>query len=570
MFQKTIIFSILLWLSAPAASHPETKLKQEKLKQPNILLIVAEDLSPRIGAYGDEIAQTPNLDALAVQGMRFTNVFSAAGVCAPNRSALISGMHPISLGTHQMRTDSMPLPNGNKGYETVPPKEMKAFPELLRKAGYVTANFAKKDYQFGDPSTIWDYHAGGYLSALDTAIWEKLPPDKPFFAMINLMSTHEGHLMDSEAKPQGKFAEFFKAIQKHQNKTVKKITDPADVIVPPYYPDTAKVRKSLAQHYDNIHYMDAEVGAILVELKAAQLEENTIVIWTTDHGDALPRAKRSVYDSGLKIPLIIKFPNHKVAGNVNSKLISMVDFAPTILNLAGIDTPDFIQGKSIFSNQKRDYVYASRDRMDLVPDKQRAIRNKQFKYIRNDMPELAYFRPLEFRDSFPVMQSLWQGLKDHELNATQAFYFQSPRPNEELYDVINDPWEINNLSADPNYKKQLTTMRNALDNWLLQANDHSSQPELAMIAKMWPTYQQPTTTTPKAELVNCNNSKCLKLSNSEENPSISYRYVNNGVADVWQIYTQPIPLNSSLKIDIKAIRYGYKESTVEQYNYEQK
>lgn len=533
-------------------------------KQPNILLIVAEDLSPRIGAYGDKVANTPNIDALAGQGIRFTNVYAAAGVCAPNRSALISGMYPISMGTHMMRTSSLPLPSGEKGYEAVPPAQMKAFPELLRRAGYATANFAKKDYQFGEPFSIWDIDTGNYLSPVVPDLWNQLPKDKPFFVMMNLMATHEGHLIAPDAKPSGKFGKFFEAIQQ-ANKAVEKVTNPADVAVPPYYPDTAEVRQSIAQFYDNIHHMDKQVGDILKALKAQGLDKDTIVLWTTDHGDALPRAKRSVYDTGLLIPLIVRFPDGKGAGSVNDKLISMVDFAPTFLDFAGAPLPAFLQGIDIFSQQTREYIYGARDRMDLVPDKLRAVRDTRYKYIHNEMRDVPYFRPLTFRDSFPVMQSWWHEHSAGTLNAVQDDYFSAPRPEHELYDTSVDPWEINNIASNPQFADKLTEMQDELADWKARVHDKSNVDELVMVEDMWPEFKQPVTESPVFTPVTCGNTTCLSLTSDSENASLSYRVAGQ---TAWQLYVQPIPVTPHTTLEAKAIRYGYKESAVEHYTYE--
>ena len=230
---------VLLWAIAPSATA-----------QPNIVLIVAEDLSPRVGAFGDAVAQTPNIDALAEQGVRYTRVFSASGVCAPNRSALITGVYPQTLGTQHMRTV-------NRNYEAVPPANVKAFPELLRQAGYVTGNTAKTDYQFGEPFTVWDINHGNFALPPDLALWRQLPRDKPFFAMINLMSTHESRLATLDTKGQGAFGPVIAGLALARAAMVSEVTDPADVSVPDYYPDVPLVRESIAQHYDNIHYMDA-------------------------------------------------------------------------------------------------------------------------------------------------------------------------------------------------------------------------------------------------------------------------------------------------------------------------
>jgi arylsulfatase A-like enzyme len=246
------------------------------------------------------------------------------------------------MGTQHMRTS-------NHGYEAVPPAEVKAFPELLRRAGYATVNVAKTDYQFGEPFTVWDQNLGSFNEQPDLAPWRQLPKNKPFMAMINLMSTHESRLATTDSRGTGEFGKALKSWVAAREKLVEPVTDPDVVTVPPYYPDTPAVRASIAQHYDNIHYMDGEVGRILEYLEKDGLHENTIVIWTTDHGDGLPRAKRSIYDSGLKVPLVIRYPDGRGRGAINTGLVSAVDIAPTILGIAGVDKPHFIQGHDFLS-----------------------------------------------------------------------------------------------------------------------------------------------------------------------------------------------------------------------------
>ena len=522
--------------------------------RPNILLIVAEDMSSRVGAYGDPVAQTPAIDRLASEGVRYTQVFTAAGVCAPSRAALITGVHPVSAGTQHMRTSTY-------DYEAVPAPEVKAFPELLRAAGYFTANVAKTDYQFGEPFTVWDVNAGSMAEQPDLAVWRRLPKGRPFFAMVNLMSTHESRLVTPNTAEKGRFGAMVRHF-KQAAARVKRVTDPDQVEVPPYYPDTLIVRESLARLYDNIHLMDGEVGQILADLAADGLSDNTIVIWTTDHGDGLPRAKRSVYDSGLKVPMIIRYPDGDERGETRTELVSFVDLAPTILTLAGVEVPDFIQGRDFLSGPNRDYVYASRDRMDETPDRVRAVRDERFKYIRNYRPELAYFRPLEFRDLFPVMQELWQGHGEGSLAPEQEFYFSAPRPREELYDTRKDPYEIRNLTADPRYSTVLARLRGQMDQWLARVGDRSEEPEQAMIDDMWPGGVQPVTAAPMASVEQTAKGYGVTLSSETRGASIAYRILDEEGSGNWLLYTGPVPLAENGKLEAKAIRYGFEQSKV--------
>lgn len=582
-FQRRLVTAALgVFCATGAIGQGHVGLLPER---PNIVLIVAEDLSPRIGAFGDGVAQTPNIDALAQQGVKYTQVFSASGVCAPNRSALITGLYPQALGTQHMRTSTL-------DYEAVPPPQVKAFPELLRRAGYVTGNTAKTDYQFGEPSTVWDVNHGSFAQPPDLALWRRLPKEGPFFAMINLMSTHESRLVTSETRGQGPLGPLVTRLAAAREAQVVQLTDPKSVEVPKYYPDTPSVRQSIAQHYDNIHFMDAQVGQVMANLEADGLLSNTAVLWTTDHGDGLPRAKRSVYDSGLHIPLIVRFPSvadterqdesaaswgrepsddrpgvHK-AGQEDGRLLSIVDLAPYLLTLAGVEPPAFIQGQSFLaSNDGRQYVYAGRDRMDQVPDYVRAVRDDRFKYIRNYRPELAFFRPLVFRDMFPVMQALWSGHKAGTLTTQQDFYFTAPRPVEELYDLAADPQELVNVADQPDYQEALMRMRAALDQWLATVGDLSASGEAAMIESMRPLGEQPVTQPPQIVV----DDHKLTMTSKTIGASISYRFAND--LRGWQLYTGPLawPVGvNARQLEAKAVRYGYKESAVVGYLHEAK
>lgn len=544
---------ILLILPAAADQSHQTE-------RPNILLIVAEDMSSRVGSFGDVVATTPAIDALAQEGVRFPHTFTAAGVCAPSRAALITGVHPQSMGAQHMRTSTL-------NYEAVPPLEIKAFPELLRRVGYATGNTVKTDYQFGKPFTVWDYDDAKPGAKPDLAVWRQLPDDKPFFAMITLLSTHERQLATATTKPFAPWVEnLLKEVIAFRNQKIKAVTSAKDVIVPPYYPDTQSVRASITQLYDNIHYMDSEVRQVLENLHEDGLANKTIVIWTTDHGDGLPRAKRSVYDSGLQVPMIVRFPDGQGAGGVDQNLVSFVDLAPTILRLAGANVPDFIQGRNFLSDEvadRRKYIYASHDRMDNVPDKLRAVRDRRYKYIRNYEPETAFYRPLPFRDMFPIMQALWKGSDVGGLNRVQSSYFSAPRATEELYDTTADPYEIRNLAGEPGYAANLEGLRDAMDKWLIRIGDRSVLSEEDMIADMWPGGEQPVTAAPEASVVASSDNRMLvELQSATPGASIGYRFLPASNKNSWHLYVQALQVPDGTILEAKAIRYGYKESGV--------
>jgi len=530
-------------------------------ERPNILLLMAEDLSPRIGAFGDKVAVTPNIDKLAQQGVRYTNAFTAAGVCAPSRASIITGMHQESIGAQHMRAF-----NYKQGkYYTVPPKDMKAFPELLRAEGYFTFNSTKLDYQFSNvfsgsgPFTLWDSDTTKGIH------FDDIPDDQPFFGYLNFLGTHESGLFPRYAFPRNKFHLMgqLKHIKNHWD-TKDQVLD-ADVEVPPYYPDTPVVRKDIARQYNNLITVDRQVGEILEKLEASGRAYNTIVIWTTDHGDGLPRAKRELYDSGLKVPMIIRWPEKfrpadVKPGSLDERLISFVDLAPTILSLARAPLPSFLQGRVFAGAEKlasRDYIYAARDRIGHLSDRQRAVRDKRFKYIRSYNQQAGGFH-LGYRDNLDIMQELWRMLAAGELNAVQRQWF-SPRPAEMLFDTQNDPHEINNLAENPDYFDELERLREAYKAHRTRVPDLSDKSEAYMAARFWPDGEEPSTAIPNLQV----EGSMLTATCSSEGASIGYRL--NGSR--WRLYTDPLPLLIGDKIEVKAVRYGWAESDIAKFNF---
>jgi len=545
-----IVALIALFLTTPSWAG--------EAQRPNILLLMAEDMSPRVGAFGDAVAVTPNLDRLASEGVRFSNVFTAAGVCAPSRAAQITGMHPASIGAQHMRTSTRPA----GGYKAVPPPVVKAYPELLRTAGYFTFTDHKLDYQFSwhnagtGPHTIWDREDSKEL-------WAERNPDQPFFGLINFLQTHESGVFPSLATRQlsGRFLQLQRFRAKHlDNPDDNEFVTPKQVEVPPYYPDVPTVRADIARHYNNIALMDRQVSALLNRLEREGLADNTIVIWTTDHGDGLPRAKRELFDSGIKVPMIIRWPEryrpaHLEPGQVDESMISFVDLAPTILALAGVTAPTYLPGQNFLdpSLPSRQYVFASRDRMDSVLDRQRAARDQRYKYIRSWQPDQPGGHRLPFRDNLSMTQTLWQMFEDGELNSKQRRWFEPPG-EEQLYDTHNDPFELNNLAASPTDRQTLERMRAALAAWQQKNQDWSEQSEAAMVAGFWPEGEQPTTAKPSF----CWHKRKLTIHSKTDGTSLEYRI--NG--DRWQIYGGAIRTAPGDHIEARAVRYGWRESEV--------
>ena len=522
-----------------------TRLRR-RAKSTYILLLIAEDLGPRIGSYGDPHAVTPNLDKLAQHSTRFTHVYTTAGVCAPSRAALITGQHQISFGAQHMRTSTAPLGS----YLAQPPAQLRALPELLRQLGYYTYTDRKLDYQFSGiragsgPFTLWDQDG---QRAED---WRKRPQGQPFFALINLMHTHESGVMRADGASYGPSHSATQRMRKDRGLVAKPITDPAALSLPPYYPDLLPVRADLARHYDNIHAMDQRVGEILQALQQDGLADSTVVIWTSDHGDGLPRAKRELYDSGINVPLLLHEPGQLTAATEH-RLVSFVDLAPTLYAIAGGDTPpDYWHGRDFLRQQasEREYVYASRDRIDEVADRQRAVRDKRFKYIRSYHPEVPGGHPLNYRDNLDMVRAWRSAYDSGTLNAIQARWFQ-PAGSEQLFDLHEDPYEVTDLAGDPAHAATLSRLRQQLDEFLQRVGDTSDDTEMALRARFRPLGKQPTTPAPTARWQD----NRLHL-NSPIGASVGYRL---GADQRWLLYTEPLVHKT---VEVKSIRYGWHES----------
>ena len=515
-------------------------------ERPNILLLIAEDLSPRIEPYGDDLAKTPNLTKLGTKSIRYTSTFTTAGVCAPSRASLITGQHQISFGAQHMRTSTSPLGK----YLALPPDQVKAFPELLRREGYFTFTDSKLDYQFSGirsgsgPFTIWDSE-----SASDTG-WRDRNENQPFFGMINFFETHESGVMRPSGIPH---SATHLATQLARLKLVApEVTNPHDVKLPPYYPDTDVVRRDIARHYDNIALMDERLGAITRALKEDGLFENTIIIWTSDHGDGLPRAKRELLDSGIKVPLLIKLQCNAETtciAKTDDRLVSFVDLAPTILSLASAPVPHWLHGQNIFDSS-RTYVFASRDRIDEVEDRQRAIRSKDYKYIRSWYPGVPGGHELDYRDNLDMVRNWRKLFLEKKLTTIESKWFEPPGERQ-LYNLFEDPFETNNLINKKEHEHIVRDLDQQLTDFLIRVGDKSELSEDEMKETLLCDGEICQTAAPT---LTWENGKA-HLS-SKEGASIGYQAKKS---DKWSLYIAPLDLST---FRYKAVRYGFEESEV--------
>ena len=451
----TILFSALILFGPVANAATE---------RPNILWLSCEDISAHIGCFGDPHAITPNLDQLAKEGVRYTNAFTTAGVCAPCRSGIITGMYQTTLGTHHMRCSA------------TLPKHVKPFPMYLREAGYYCTNNSKQDYQFKTPKGTWD-------DSSRKAHWKKRPKkDQPFFAVFNFTGCHESGIA-SESK--------YKSVTKNLKKSQRQ--DPRKLTLPPYYPDTPVVREDWKRNYELITAMDAWAGQLIQELKDEGLYDETIILFWSDHGVGLPRGKRWLYDSGTHIPLVVRAPEEfgtgiAKANSINDELVSSIDFGPTALNLAGVAVQKHMQGRAFLGanrSQPRDYVYGGRDRMDERYDIIRMARDRQYKYIRNYEPLKTYYQYMNTPEKGATMKEIRRVAREGKLPPAAKALMAKTKAVEELYDTKADPYEINNLAADPKHENTLKRLRAAHMAWVADSKDVGliPEPELAIREK---------------------------------------------------------------------------------------
>ncbi|PWG06688.1 sulfatase family protein [Polaribacter aquimarinus] len=544
--------------------------KEDKIvktfKQPNILWLVTEDMGHYIPSFGDSTIVTPHLSKLASEGVVYPNLYSTSGVCAPSRAAIATGMYPSSIGANHMRTTSYSEVTGVPKYGAVPPAEVKMISELLRKQGYYCSNNYKTDYQFVPPVTAWD-------ESSPYAHWRNRKKDQPFFAVFNFTETHESGLFEPygfreiETRHYQSGDRTYNWKNKGKSHAKNRMSETETPIhipkhtkfkVPPYLPDNAVVQRDMWKLYNNIAEMDKQVGAVLKQLKEDGLLDNTIIFFYGDHGGPLPREKRLIYDSGLKTPMIIRFPDKKSAGTKDSQLLSFIDFAPTLLSLSNQKPEEHLQGQAFlgkYKKNKRKYIHAAADRFDGFTDAIRAVKDKQFKYIRNYRPHQGYYLPVAYRERIPSMQELLKLKKEGKLNDIQKQWFRKQKPKEELFDCINDPFELNNLAENPKYNEKLTELSNEMDRWLADIGDNPNLPETELVKRLWKgENSKPKTAKP---VVTLKNGK-IAISCDTKGASIGYKIDQN--SNSWKVYSEPFDVKSNKVLLVKAHRIGFLPS----------
>lgn len=528
--------------------------------RPNIIWLSCEDINPALSCYGAKGISTPNIDRIASEGIRYTHAYATVGVCAPSRSSIITGMYPVSIGTQNMRTGNHyafhePEEETYKTniqvtdfrgrnvpeYSAVLPSFVKCFPEYLREAGYYCTNNAKCDYQFNCPITVWD-------EVSKKASFKNRTKDQPFFAVINFEVTHESRIWMNKEHPM--------------------LVNPDSIDIPAYYPTIPVVKKDVGRKYSNIEELDQQIGEMLADLEKEGLLDNTIIFFWSDHGGPLLRQKRAVGNSGLHVPLLVRFPDKKMAGSVVGDIVSLMDLGPTVLSLAGIKPPDYMHGKAFLGSYKtiqpHKYAFGSADRFDESIDRSRSVLDGRFVYIRNYFPELPLIYRNKYREQIEMTQELIKMSLNNELKDDAAYIFMKTKPEEELYDLQNDPYEVHNLANIPEYAAKLNELRSALAKWQMTVGDKGLIDEYDLVQMMWPGLIQPETEKPVLNVVK----NTVSILCNTEGASIAYQVNDEIGKQHWNLYHKPVSLQKGDKIAARAVRIGYQTSGIKLLNLE--
>jgi arylsulfatase A-like enzyme len=420
-------------------------------EQPNVLWITGDDLGIELGCYGFPLVDTPRIDSLASEGVRFTQAFTTAPVCSASRSAFNTGMYQTTTGTHHHRS------HRQDGYRL--PEGVRLITDYFREQGYFTANVidvapgvkgnGKTDFNF----TVEKPYDGTH--------WNQRKPGQRFFAHVNFTAPHKGPSFPLARK-------------------AKNLVDPKKVPLPPYWPDDPVVRDEFANYLDAVNMLDGQVGAVLDAIENDGLSKNTLVFMFGDNGRCLIRGKQWLYDPGIRIPMIVRWPGQLQPGTVRTDPMSSIDMTAESIAASGLKVPANMQGRRLFGPgaSPRDVIFAARDRCDMTEDRIRCVRSSRFKYIRNFMPERPYTQYNEYiQRQYPTLAVMKRLYQEGKLNETQSLFMQPRKPQIEFYDLQADPFEVNNLAGSAQYRKEEERLARMLDEWIVETKDQGRTPE---------------------------------------------------------------------------------------------
>ncbi|MBS0295700.1 MAG: sulfatase-like hydrolase/transferase [Proteobacteria bacterium] len=506
--------------------------------RPNILVIEVDHLTTTLGAYGDKAAQTPNIDRLAREGVTFTDAYAASGGEDAETVALLTGMHPSTIGMVQEWT-------GEPQWTVVPPPEVRAYPELLRAAGYHSFHMGARVDPFGSPDSLWtqNMRSGG---------WPTVNIRQPFVGVIDLST-----LPDAAGDPKPR--SFWDKLQfwrqdPDAERRIKPVTDARKIAVPANLPDTPEVRAALKNEYDRIHHVDDEVGHVLARLDKAGVLKNTVVIFTAKTGPARPGAERTVYDGGVHVPLIVRFPDGKAKGTVRRDLVSGVDLAPSVLKLAHLQPLAWMQGKDRLttSADPAKFAFTVQNRVDGVYERVFAVRDGRWLYLMNLAPTTVQ---ASLDRAGPMTAAFEAARKAGRLTAAQQRLYASERPEAELYDLKADPQAQHNLAEDAGHSGDVTRLSQVLNAFAASAPDTSTASTQDLKDSYKPGGQTPMAVQPTSLLQGGR----LMLASMTPGATILWRPKDG---EPWRIYTTPVVVGPAQSLQAKTVRYGFDESSV--------
>ena len=516
LFKKNTLVAVLYFITISFNS-------QEKQ---NILWLVCEDQSLFFSAYNDSLAKTPNIDELASKGIVYDNFYAVSPVCAPSRSSIITGMYPTTIGTQHMRAykknkDSINSKTNLPFYSAVPKIKVQFFTENLRKSGYYCSNNSKEDYNMEISPLAWD-------ESNRNAHWRNRQENQPFFSVFNFNVSHESRI--------------WKEYKKHSLEEINK------VILPPFFPNNNTIKNDFVTNYKNIEKLDVQIGKIINQLKEDGLYENTVIFFYSDHGGPFPRYKRSIYDSGLKCPLIIKW-NEKTNETRNKQMISFIDLAPTVLEITGSEKNNKMEGVSFYKQSNREFIFASSDRFDEFTDRRRCVRNENFKLILNLDTNSPIGKPVKYRKQMKTMKIIDSLYENNLLEGYFNNWYKSGKEKYEFYDISNDPFELVNLIGDSNYFSNIIELKIQLKNWI-DSSDYGNMSEEQMLKEMWLNGKRPKLEDPLVT----ENDNGIKIISNNKNSSVGWR--NNNSKD-WKVYLEGEIIEPKNTFEILIFRPGY-------------
>jgi len=503
---------------------------------PNFLWLVCEDQSLFFSIYGDSSANTPNINQLAEDGIIYQNCYTPSPVCAPSRSSLITGMYPTTLGTHHMRSykktsqKKINSQNSLPYYSAKPKKPIRFFTEDLRSYGYYCTNNSKEDYNMVTSPLAWD-------ESNETAHWRNRQESQPFFSVFNFNVTHESCVWKNT-----------NIYSNHELENIK---------TPNFFPNNNEIKNDFNTNYKNIEKLDEQIGVIINQLKEDSLYDNTIIFFFSDHGGPFPRYKRSIYETGIRVPMVIKWIDDTSRGK-NYQFISFIDFAPTVLDIANIERELPFEGISFFKKNNRNFIYAATDRFDEDIDRRRSIREKNFKLIYNFDTTTPIYKSVEYRKQMKTMQILDSLHENQELDSYFYNWFSVNKSPFELFNVNDDYYELNNLINDPKYEKILKSLKYHLFKWI-EESDFGNLSESVMLDSMFSNSMTiPKLNKPKIIL----NDIGYKITSNNINTSIGWRHKNE---KNWNIYKPNDLITPIDDFEVILFKPGY-EILINYYN----